>query len=134
MITTTLMLIGVATWYTPTDFSDPVVLYCGYSEADTPWVALSVDLYETGAVRCGDAVVVEFPHGEVVEAKALDAGPLYKYYIEDYPDLPLLVDMPEVIWPLPVLSSPVTVTIQTRKEVPTRQDPCIGRDGLYLCP
>lgn len=133
IVTTTLTLSGMATWYEPTDFSDPMVFWCGEKAKDTPHVALPVTFYGQRVAKCGDPVTVEFPNGNIVRAVAWDAGPLYKYFIEDYPDLPLLVDIPRAQWPLRYyhdLSSPVIVKIYAGREVFPDIEEC--RPGLEV--
>jgi hypothetical protein len=107
---------------------DGTLLYTLHSSKSTPspaqrgregvgaWVALDVRLFQTGQARCGDHVVLLFPpftggqeRGQTLHALALDAGPFAGYYIADYPDLPIIVDVPAHLAPFAGLSSPVRV-------------------------
>lgn len=96
-----LALAGIATYYT-----GPVgaPLYCDDGsgcvyDLDTPaWVALSEHLYESGWANCGDRIKVLFEDGRFLVATAMDAGPLQNYHLEQSPELPLLVDIPEHLW------------------------------------
>jgi hypothetical protein len=101
------LLVGVATIYggpyDPNIDYEGNPLYCDCrdsarhifrEDARDPWVAVDVGLYESGQVRCGDELWVYFPDGEVLQAPALDAGHLAKYYVIDYPGLPIVVDVP----------------------------------------
>lgn len=101
-----LTLIGIATMYNTQWEGNP--LYCdradndlSYCESAEPWIAIPVELYAQGW-QCGDVVIVTFSNtGEQIRFKAYDAGPLSDYYIEDYPDLPIIADVPEYYWPFP---------------------------------
>jgi hypothetical protein len=72
------------------------------------WVALDVRLYRSGQVHCGDHVVLFFPPakrgghegGPTLHARALDGGPFAGYYVADYPDLPIVADVPVHFWPV----------------------------------
>ena len=104
-----MMLLGVATWY---NLLGP--LYCDqgqgliYDEETIPWLALSEDLYKSGWAQCGDRIQVE-GDGWTIILLALDAGPLHRYYIEDFPDQPILVDIPQHLVPFSTMSQKVTV-------------------------
>lgn len=99
---------GVATYYTH-DMYGGNPLYCsrvGNPLHYTPdymirydWVAVDIKMYQSGEVKCWDTLRVTFEDGAIKDVLALDAGPLYKYYIEDWPDLPILVDFEESAWP-----------------------------------
>lgn len=99
MIPSTLrILIGIATVYAGVYVGQPLYCDCNeqslyYSSETEPWIALDVKLYETGWADCGDDILV-FTGGSGVELKAYDAGPLYKFYIADYPQLPIIGDIP----------------------------------------
>ena len=115
-----LLMIGIATVYGGQH--DPHVcyegnpLYCDrpddrhlYTEdARDPWVAVDVGMYESGRVRCGDELWVYLPDGSVLVAQALDAGYLAAYRTRDYPNLPIVVDVPAMFAPFEGLS-PVRV-------------------------
>ena len=99
--------VGVAIYYSYADYGERP-LYCStpdlplyYDKATAakwPWIAVDVDKYLSGEIGCYTPVQVEFEDGTVRVLYALDAGPLGDYYIEDYPDLPILVDVPEWFW------------------------------------
>jgi hypothetical protein len=104
-----LILAGIATWYAGPYIGGP--LYCGgyYTTDNMPWVAVDVSEYENSRIRCGDTLMIWLA-GEMIRARAMDAGPLYKYYIEDFgPELPIVVDIPKHLWPLETLSAKVTI-------------------------
>lgn len=106
-----LSLVAIATWYNPHAFTGDV--YCQQGHPDVPWVAVDVEHYLSGAVKCGDLLDVHFKSGDVLGVQALDAGPLGKYCIEDHPSLSIVVDVPKHLWPLPIptLSARVTKVI-----------------------
>jgi predicted SAM-dependent methyltransferase len=60
-------------------------------------------------VQCGDELWVYFPDGSVLVAQALDAGYLAEHWVQDHPNLPIVVDVPEMFAPFEGLSSPVRV-------------------------
>lgn len=103
-------ILGIATWYTL--LNQP--LYCDtgtgltYSENTPPWLALSEDLYKSGWASCGDRIKVE-GEGWSIVLLALDAGPLHRYYIEDFPDQSILVDFPQHLTPFSGMSHQVKV-------------------------
>ena len=105
------LILAIATWY-----AGPYVgedLYCGgvYDETARPWVAVDVALYESGAVRCGDLMAITFEDGQVLNMYALDAGPFGKYWIEDWPNLPIMADLPKHLWPIhPARSAKVSIS------------------------
>lgn len=95
--------VGMATYYSYTDYGEqPLYCWGQYDEHTlqaTQWVAVDVREYQSGRVRCGDTLLICFDSG-CVKAHALDAGPFKGYFIEDYPDLPILVDFPREQWPI----------------------------------
>jgi len=114
---------GVATYYTFDDYGGGP-LYCagraGYpvdmiydtrSIGKYNWVAVDVEAYQSGKVKCGDTLRVTFDNNTTLEVLALDAGPFGKYYIQDWPDLPILVDFAEHCWPLDAWSAVVDVEV-----------------------
>lgn len=118
--------LAVATFYTMAFAGQP--LYCDrgnglvYSTDTAPWVALSVDLYESGLARCGDEILIT-GDGWTTTWLALDAGPLNRYYIEDFPHLPILVDIPQHLVQFQGMSAKVTVrnlTNERRTDYATR--------------
>lgn len=106
------VLVGIATYYT-----GPVgaPLYCDngsgyvYDSDAPPWVSLSEHLYESSWANCGDTVKILFEDGTSLVAIAMDAGPLQDYHLEESPELPLLVDVPEHLWPRETMSAQVKV-------------------------
>jgi hypothetical protein len=109
-------MVGVATVYT-----GPVgaPLYCDrwdtewhYDAATGPWVAVDVGEYESGRVQCGDWLELVFTDGARLRARALDAGRLRGYYVEDWgADRPIVVDVPREWAPFEGLSAPVQVEV-----------------------
>lgn len=97
-------LLGLATFY----FLPGNVLYCGpyYIESNEPWVAVDVNLYKSGAIKCGDIVDVVTPSGSL-RAKAMDAGYLDKYGF--------IVDIPKHLSPFNSLSSKATMSFVERR-------------------
>lgn len=93
-------------------------LYCDcdgsliYSVDTTPWLALDEGLYGEFA-SCGDEIVV-WAGGEMMTLLALDAGPLFDYYVEDWPELPIVADIPMHLSKFEGLSSRATVVNKTR--------------------
>lgn len=116
---------GVATYYTYEKYGGNH-LYCSrrtsvggrdlrYTQdmmAKYDWVAVDVRAYESGDVKCGDMLRVCFDNAECVDVLAWDAGPFERYYIEDYPDLPILVDFEESAWPFPGLTMSAIVDVR----------------------
>jgi len=106
------VLIGVVTVYATVFIGQPLFCDTGqglvFSEDTEPWVALDVDLYGDWA-HCGDKILIR-GDGWELEALALDAGPLHEYWIEDWPDLPIIADVPMHLAPFPGLSAQVTMT------------------------
>ena len=93
--------VGVLTTYAGHYVDQP--LYCddgnGLVYDDSrPFVALPITQYQSGAAVCGDWVRVTV--GEhVFYAQALDAGPLEKYHVEQFGDMPIVADVPKHLWP-----------------------------------
>jgi hypothetical protein len=118
---TLIWLVGVATVYggpVDTRQHEGNPLYCDmydgkphyYTAGQAPWVAVDVSHYQNGDVRCGDALVIYFPDGQVLEALALDAGYLERYCVEQWGcDKPIVVDVPHVFFPQPGISAPARV-------------------------
>lgn len=66
----------------------------------------------TRAGGCGAPVRLEFEDGRVVQARALDAGRLRGYYVEQWgAERPIVVDVPQHLAPFRGLSAPVRVEI-----------------------
>ena len=124
------MRIATALWIVATWYGEPYVgrsLYCGgwYKESTPAWVAVDVREYEAGRVRCGDLLDITWKSGERLSARAWDAGPFEGYYVEDWGrDLPIVVDVPEHLWPVhPARSALVrvrNVTAELRGEMEWR--------------
>jgi hypothetical protein len=100
-----IVLWGVFTWYNPVDFGGNP--YCGggpyTSIVDVPpWIAVSVDELDSGAIQCGDEMWVyldESPQ-RPLRLQAMDAGPFYDYYIRDRgPHVKIRGDIPHIWWP-----------------------------------
>jgi len=93
-------LVGVLTVYI-----DPFVgrpLYCdrgnGMIYADNlAFIALPVGEFESGRAVCGDQVRVTV-NGQPFYAQALDAGPLEKYRVTQFGDVPIVADVPKHLW------------------------------------
>lgn len=97
-------LIGIATWYGPGFRGQP--LACGGTFGPgTPIAAVDPSYLERGW-QCGDLLIA----WDEVELVLMDTGPLSNYYIEQWPDKPIVLDVAEHAWPFPDLSRPVTVT------------------------
>lgn len=105
---------GVITWYgglaQPEFQNQP--LYCStitkplyYNHETAPWIAMPVSWFEEKKISCGDLVNIHFPNGAHLHARAWDAGPLEKYYVQDHPLLPIVADVPWEHWPLETRSS-----------------------------
>lgn len=130
------LVLGVATWYQGEFEGQP--LYCGgyYHQDTTPWVAMDPYYYEHGW-ECGDELVV-YIGGHKRRFTLLDAGPLSRYYIEDFgPDVPIIVDVPGLYWPLDEARSARALVINTslakrllEKEVEHGVQVCGGGRGV----
>ena len=70
-------------------------LYCGgtYDEETGPWLAVTVEWYESGLVECGDRFLILFSDGTQMVARARDAGHLSSYTVWDT-GLPIIADLP----------------------------------------
>lgn len=106
---------GVASYYTYYDYGNGALYAHPSARYDPhngiPWCAVNVQAYLSGDVLPGDRIIVNFPeYNRFLFLEVWDAGPFDDYYIEDYPDLPFLVDIPQHLWPLPTLSAEVEVT------------------------
>jgi len=115
-----LILVGVATWYAGPYVGQP--LYCDagqdltYDTATSPWLAMDPYYYEQGW-ECGDEVWV-YIGKEILQLRLYDAGPLLDYYITDFgPDVPIVADLPEHLWPLSTRSALVRVVNHTKAEL-----------------
>jgi hypothetical protein len=99
----------VATIYAGQFIGGP--LYCGgiYEIGTEPWVALDVSMYRAGWVKCGDKLWLQFPNGTGFSARAMDAGMFSQYHVDDWGDVPIVVDVPEFLSTFEGLSSPVTI-------------------------
>ena len=105
----------VATFYTGLAY--PGDVFCRdatmreLQAAGVPWVAVDVRWYETGRVRCGDLLVVDFGGGRTLRAYALDAGPLGQYQVQGLGTIG--VDVPAHLWPLRTRAAVVTMRNMT---------------------
>lgn len=113
-----LFLLGMATTYTAPANAP---LYCDqffaqtltYGSVAEPWVALDVSHY-SGWAEPGEQLEIHFEDGTVVKARALDAGRFAGRWVEDYPDLPIVVDIPAWLAPKGATSWPVIVVKATQ--------------------
>lgn len=102
----TLVVTGVATYYPAAQF-DGRPLYCDqftkrdliYSENTEPWAAFDVNWYRSGRVRCGDLIALQFEGGKRLTVRAWDAGMFQGYYVEGWPELEIVADLPEHLRP-----------------------------------
>lgn len=114
---------GVATYYPSERFAGQP-LYCAqhlggqlvYSEDNLPWAAFDVTWYEAGRIACGERVRLLFEDGTTLEVVALDAGRFYSggYWVQDWPELPIVVDLPEHLRPDDKMAWPVRGVIVSR--------------------
>ena len=93
-------LVGVLTTYAGKYIGQP--LYCdrgnGMVYADRlAFIALPVGEFESGRAVCGDQVRVTV-NGQPFYALALDAGPLEKYRVTQFGDVPIVGDVPRHLW------------------------------------
>jgi hypothetical protein len=96
----TALLVGVITTYAGKYVNQP--LYCDRGTgliyaADLAFIALPVSEFESGRAECGDWVRVVV-NGRPFYAQALDAGPLEKYRVEQFGNLPIIADVPAHLW------------------------------------
>lgn len=99
-IITAVTLVGVITTYAGKYVGQP--LYCDRGNGmiyadDLAFIALPVSEFESGRAVCGDQVRVTI-NGSSFYAQALDAGPLEKYHVEQFGDLPIVGDVPSHLW------------------------------------
>lgn len=83
-----------------------------YREDGLPFVAFPVEWYESGFIRPGEWIWLEFPNQEEwLYAQALDAGPFGPstgLCVEQWGcDKPIVADVPKPFAPFPGLSAPV---------------------------
>lgn len=113
----------VATFYTAADY--PGDVYCRdatmteLQAAGIRFVAVDVDWYTSGRVRCGDLLAITFPGGQVLRARALDAGPLGRYQVRGMGQIGM--DVPQHLWPAEGRAAVVTmrnVTADLRRRIP----------------
>lgn len=107
-----IIIVGIATMYTTLEHDgQPLYCDCGqglvYDVSAPPWIAVHAGYYQDGSVQCGDEIILYFLDGQVLEARALDAGPFGKFFIADHPDLPIVTDVPEHLAPFPGRSTEV---------------------------
>lgn len=114
MITFTLVITGVATIYAAPYIDE--TLYCDrgqglvFGPRTPPWVAVDVQMFLSGRIRCGDELWLGFgsPH-QTLKVLALDAGPFHGYYVPPWPHLPIVADIPFHLAPFPGLANPVRI-------------------------
>jgi hypothetical protein len=97
-----LAVLAVATWYVADDVPNTVGPYCGGPAPDR-WVAIDAGLMYDGVVECGFKLTLYYPDiGLIDRVVVWDIGPLqsYGHYIEDYADLPYLLDVEHRAWPV----------------------------------
>lgn len=112
------LLVGIVTMYA-LDAHAGLPLFCAtYSEPATfspdapPWIALDVSLYHSGLIECGDPVLVIFEDGSRLTLRALDAGPLDQYCVEDMSGcVPIVGDVPEPHWTQPYIGAYARVVL-----------------------
>ena len=112
------LIAGVITWYAA---SIGAPLYCGdtYSTAHD-WLALPVEMYETGQAQCGDVFAV-FTGAGLRYLPALDAGPFSGLCVEDGDAChPIVADLPRHVYDAGGRSAAgyVVNTMAAREEVP----------------
>lgn len=93
---------GTITWYVA---AIGTVLFCGgtYDPAEA-WLAMPVEAYESGEVRCGDMFAV-WTDGYLRYLPALDAGPFGAYCVMDGEEcVPIVADLPRHVFPSKGLS------------------------------
>jgi len=99
--------VGVVTWYLAATGSP---LYCGgeYGVGGA-WLAVPVEQYRSGEVRCGDLFAV-WADGDLRYLPALDAGPFGAYCVMDGEDChPIVADLPRHVYAGPGLSQPAYI-------------------------
>jgi hypothetical protein len=86
---------GGITFYPASEFEGQPLKCPGYRyEPETgPWLALDINWYRTGRVRCGDWFLVHFADGSNMLARALDSGNLADYRVFDS-GLAFVADLP----------------------------------------
>lgn len=93
---------GVATYYPEAKYSGKP-LYAGgtYDPASgIRWCAVDVREFESGRIQSGDLLLVRFANTPIsVIYEAWDAGPFEGYKVIDYPGLPIVLDIPQHLWP-----------------------------------
>ncbi len=127
-IAASLVVSGVATYYPADEFAGRP-LYCDqftdwpltYSSEDLPpWAAFDIGWYESGRVRCGDLVLLNFDNGEWLLVRAWDAGTFQGYYVNTWPELPILADLPEHLRPDGAMAWQVRVVNLSQKVAKAR--------------
>lgn len=123
IITAALTPIGAATIYYAAEGFEGEPLYCNNGRNDLfyrkdmpPWLAVDISEYLSGRTQCGDTFWVMFTDGQVLIAQALDAGYLYGPRTRAYPELPILIDVPEYFATFPgVMGILAIVNISARE-------------------
>ena len=112
---------GVASYYTYQDYGDGALYAHPSARYDPhngiPWCAINVQAYLSGGVLPGDKIIVKFVDSDkFLFLEAWDAGPFDDYLIEDFPNLPILVDIPQHLWPLHSLSAEIEMINLSKME------------------
>jgi len=73
-----------------------------FSPHTDPWVAFPVERYQSGEVQCGDWIVVKFPSGQRLYARAWDAGGFGAYCVRQHDGSCPSIEMgiPSIWWPM----------------------------------
>jgi len=94
---------GMATYYTLDQYGGMPLYasdYLRYEVNGVHWCAVDVREFESGRVHPGDTLLIKFLDMDTyMLLDAWDAGPFIGYYIEDHPELPILIDIPQHLWP-----------------------------------
>jgi len=95
---------GMATYYSYRDFGNGPLYASSHLRYDVhngvSWCAVNVSAFENGSVLPGDLLLVHFiDSDDLLFLEAWDAGPFDGFFIEEHPDLPILVDIPQHLWP-----------------------------------
>lgn len=116
-----IVLAGVATWYGPGFYGEPLACDRGqglrYEPSGVLWAA--IDHAYMQHWQCGDRLRIDFNAGQAITVTLLDTGAFRQYYVEQWgADQPIVVDVSEYAWPfdLSVLSAPAQVTNLTHRE------------------
>ena len=118
-------------------------LYCStpqnplyYSPETTPFIALPVEDYQSGAVRCGAPYHIRFADGSTLTARAYDAGPFSRFCVRqaDGSCPSIGVDVPVYWWPVEGISGWVEITPITQWAREAHCTSCAGGDVVAPSP